>query len=243
MDLCWLLLTVLTVTAFGHSSHMRNIMSPNAYAEHAAGMSRSTAAEGSPQDCTMRRLALEYSNHLQPIDSPHVAVYDALQLSALCGDQRPIEAQHRSLPLPSPATGAIHVAPDGNDQNDGTLNALLATVHEALSRVRGSYGPPDPTIVLREGTHLLTQTLTLTPADSGLTIQSHPGELDVLSGGRPLPTNVEWKKLNNQTGNIWLTVLPEAFGEVEALHALQSNHSTWADVANDTCQAPEQEPG
>ncbi|WP_244439350.1 hypothetical protein [Azospirillum baldaniorum] len=92
-------------------------------------------------------------------------------------------------PTPSVAAEpAIHVSPQGDDRwsgrvaastpdgRDGPVATLARAVEEA--RKRGLH-----LILLRGGTHRLTDTVTLGPEDSGLRIAAFPGETPVLSGG------------------------------------------------------------
>ena len=88
----------------------------------------------------------------------------------------------------------LWVSPDGNDEAEGTKEAPLATLQQALLNVRqmrqtaeeGTLG--EMHIVLRGGTYRLTSTLTLTAEDSGTPtsptiIEAAEGERPVLSGG------------------------------------------------------------
>jgi hypothetical protein len=76
------------------------------------------------------------------------------------------------------------VSPAGKDTNAGTKEAPLATVTRARDLARERKRPA--TIVLRGGTHLLTEPLLLKSEDSGLSIEAFPGEKPVLSAGRPV---------------------------------------------------------
>ena len=82
----------------------------------------------------------------------------------------------------------LYVSPAGRDTNPGTLQAPLATVHQALA-VRRKAGVDQPAVIrVRGGTYYLAEPLSLTPEDSGrpespLVIEAHPGETPVLSAG------------------------------------------------------------
>lgn len=83
------------------------------------------------------------------------------------------------------------VAPDGNDANPGTQELPFASPVKARDAIRmakqkGDKGPF--AVELRHGTYPLTETLTLTPEDSGtaeapIIWRSAPGEHAVISGG------------------------------------------------------------
>ena len=75
------------------------------------------------------------------------------------------------LILTAPAAAAtVYVAPSGNDQNDGSITAPLATPARALALA----GPGD-TVLLRAGSYAISQQLQI--RQTGLTLQSYPGEV------------------------------------------------------------------
>lgn len=95
----------------------------------------------------------------------------------------------------------LWISPDGNDEAEGTKEAPLATLQQALLNVRrmrqtaeeGTLG--EVHIVLRGGTYRLNSILTLTTEDSGTPtsptiIEAAEGERPVLSGG---VTVSEWQ--------------------------------------------------
>jgi hypothetical protein len=93
----------------------------------------------------------------------------------------------------SGATGAIYVAPDGDDANPGTQDRPLRTVAKArdLVRTRNGAMTADLTVYLRGGTYPLSSTLTFGTADSGtgghyVKYLAYPGERPLLTGGRPI---------------------------------------------------------
>ncbi len=85
----------------------------------------------------------------------------------------------------------IYVAPDGNDHGTGQMDAPFATVQAALdySRAkRGALGGGVPiSIILREGTYRMTESIHLDGRDDLLTIRAYDGEKVVFSGSRPIP--------------------------------------------------------
>ena len=156
--------------------------------------------------CEVYKLTHEFASIVQPklTATQSRAVYDALQLgSANCTKgYRAVPPPHSLNPDPAPRTvgyshaaGSIYVdAAKGSDSAAGTESAPLKTVEAALAKSR--HGSPSPaSIVLRGGTYYLKETIALTAADSGLTIESYSGETAELSGAHPL-TSLEWKSVN-----------------------------------------------
>src|SRR4051794_29214036 len=98
------------------------------------------------------------------------------------------------------AARAVFVAPTGNDANAGTpAEQPVRTLGKArdLARAAGA----GTTVVLAGGTYQLSQPITLTAADSGITWSAAPGARPVISGGRPV---TGWKK----SGNLWSAPVP-----------------------------------
>jgi hypothetical protein len=60
-------------------------------------------------------------------------------------------------------------------------------------------------VVLRGGTYIIAEPLVLTPANSGLTIEAHPGEQPVLSGGRRIEG---WRKERFNDREVWAADVP-----------------------------------
>lgn len=103
------------------------------------------------------------------------------------------------LPVPLPTTGVIVFADPAADDAlaDGSVGAPFGTLHAAVAAVRAARaaaGVTTPTaatpatIVLRSGTFYLRRTLDLTAADSFLTFQAHPDDVELtwISGGVPV---------------------------------------------------------
>ena len=108
----------------------------------------------------------------------------------------------------------FHVAPSGDDGNRGTEQKPFATLHRARDAARtlktehGSREPVD--IVVGGGTYVLSETLELTPLDSGtqeypITYRVVEGEAAVLSGGRRICG--PWR---TDDGVVWYSDVPEA---------------------------------
>jgi Bacterial Ig-like domain (group 3) len=110
------------------------------------------------------------------------------------------------------ATADYYVAPDGNDNNPGTLSQPFATFDKARQAAdtlfQNSSGRRSPIIVqFRGGTYFLSNTEAFTSADSGssnlnIVYQNYPGEVPLFSGGVQL---TQW---TNMGGNSWQAKLP-----------------------------------
>ena len=101
---------------------------------HANGDTR-----GKKTECEFRRLSYRAALHAQPHRAPLLTVFDALELSTMCGDRRPAEPSTSSMwPRTSPTpTRAVYVDPKlGKDTNAGTKRLPFATVHKALAATR-----------------------------------------------------------------------------------------------------------
>lgn len=117
-------------------------------------------------------------------------VFDALQLER-CGVAVPTAPPpRRELPLPATALFVDYI--QGSDEGIGTLSSPFKTVHRAVNASRATGGCK--AIVLRRGTHFLSATLELGPADAGLTIQRYGSEEVWLSGGVPLSDWTDLKR-------------------------------------------------
>ena len=85
------------------------------------------------------------------------------------------------------------------------MAAPFATIEKALAATRSGGSKNGNTIVLREGVYYASDTLALTPADSGLTIMAYDGEEVWLSGAKRLKT--KWVSgaadHPSASGNIW----------------------------------------
>ena len=129
-------------------------------------------------------------------------MWDALQMdekNCTAGSRAP--APRSELPEPAPRPVLQHAAASifvdaamGSDTAAGSKTAPLKTVEAAVAKARKAAGAPS-TIVLRGGTYYLKDTLALTAADSGLTVESYTGEVAELSGAHLL-TALDWKPVN-----------------------------------------------
>lgn len=143
-------------------------------------------------------------------------VHSALQLGPKCGvahNVAPRAAVHQHTALSDDCTGTcVYVDPTkGVDKgNSGSIDSPFKTIAAGVAAARKATAPPAATVVLRAGTHWLSQTLVLTPADSGLTLRSYSGESVTISGGVPL-SFLDWKPHDQTAGrNIWVADMTKA---------------------------------
>jgi hypothetical protein len=120
-------------------------------------------------------------------------------------DARPEGARVRWAPLPAAGAAAFYVdANSGADSNSGAVDAPFRTVARGVAAARGG-----GTVVLRAGTFYMGAaglgTISLTSADSGLTVMAYPNETVWVSGAAQL--NLTWApfRVNASTGeNVWV---------------------------------------
>ena len=127
------------------------------------------------------------------------------------------------------------VSPNGNDTWSGTLShptcrgtngpfATIATAQRAVREHKKRWGFHNPVrIVLRGGTYFLKSPLVLKPADSGkprkgpltrsvddpacsVIYAAYPGEMPILSGGRPI---TGWREGTINGKDVWVASIPE----------------------------------
>ncbi|MFC5409789.1 hypothetical protein ACFPMF_10750 [Larkinella bovis] len=118
----------------------------------------------------------------------------------------------------------FYVSPTGSDRNAGTLSRPFASLEKALDAAGASTKPTE--IILREGTHLVHKSLTITR--SNLHIKAHPNEHPVISGGKTIQSN--WEKVE---GTRWKTQVPDYFRQLfvndsRAIRARFPNAGKWA---------------
>eukprot|EP01062_Namystynia_karyoxenos_P011319 TRINITY_DN14045_c0_g1_i2.p1 TRINITY_DN14045_c0_g1~~TRINITY_DN14045_c0_g1_i2.p1 ORF type:complete len:875 (+),score=181.70 TRINITY_DN14045_c0_g1_i2:105-2627(+) len=147
-------------------------------------------------ECAVHLYALEFASERIP-KSELGFVHDALNLD-LCpsGVRRNARAllsrggrAVHPAPVAPPTAAVFYVAPGGSDSAAGSLTTPFATLHRAVDAVR--QGGAGGYVYVRGGKYYFNSTLTLTPADKGLTIIAYNGERVVLSGGRRL-TGAQW---------------------------------------------------
>lgn len=105
-----------------------------------------------------------------------------------------------------------YVAPDGNDQNPGTMERPFATVNRArlaVGKAKQDGMTRDVTVLIRGGRYLLTEPMRFGWQDSGtkehaITYAAFPGERPIFSGG------VRIKNWTRGKGGTWTARMPEA---------------------------------
>ncbi len=93
----------------------------------------------------------------------------------------PVEVQQPATPAAPPSGPAFYVAPNGSDNNPGTIDRPFATLEAARNAMRDN--PNIDTTYIREGTYHLDETLRLDGRDNGVSFEAYPGEKPVISGG------------------------------------------------------------
>jgi len=123
-----------------------------------------------------------------------------------------------------PGATTIYVAPDGDDDNEGTEERPLLTFLGARNKVRTLLGGAENIVVyFREGTYTFDQTVILGPEDSGsadqqITYAAYPGETPIFSS---LVQVTDWSDYDD---NILWANLPAEIGHVRYLH---DESETW----------------
>ncbi len=122
-----------------------------------------------------------------------------------------------SEPAVSQDSFSIFIAPNGNDNNKGTLTEPFATLHRARNTVRKAKeaGATSITVYLREGVYYLSSPIVITEEDSGssdvqITYKAYPDERPVISGGFML--NLKWRAYKN---GIMMAKVPEQIDEID----------------------------
>ena len=174
-----------------------------------------TACAAAPSDleCGYKKLAYAQALKMQPW-ADHKAVYEAMSLQE-CGVKFTL---HYTQTLPSTAADVLVNGGDsfyvcgaaGDDmRGDGSEASPFRTVHRAVAASRAartlSSSSKPKNIILKKGNHYLglNGTITLGPADSGLSITSAAdADGDAwLSGGVQL-SGLKWKK-SDAAPNAW----------------------------------------
>ena len=106
----------------------------------------------------------------------------------------------------------------GSDDNDGRIASPFKTLLKAMQAAR-RWGNPS-TIVLRNGTHYVNETIQFTADDSGLVIQNYPGETPILNAGALL--DVTWQPYGLSSECAYLAIVFQDF----LVFDLASFHST-----------------
>ena len=123
--------------------------------------------------------------------------------------------------VPSEAASTFYVdANKGSDTNSGTMDSPFKTIGKAVTAARAA--GQSSTIVLREGTFYLTETIELGMQDKGLTIQNYQTEKVWISGGKVITP--KWDKYDvdsSKKTNIYKADLSSQ--EIETIPGLRVN--------------------
>ncbi|CAE8664940.1 unnamed protein product, partial [Polarella glacialis] len=169
-------------------------------------------------DCGMRQLAYDYGRQLLPRLGKFESLWYALGLTS-DGSEGGCKGGWGTVDPPPfvseelLAESLIFVDPvSGHDHASGSKEEPVRSIQLALDRA-----PRGGTVVLRQGTHFLTDTLRLSAEHSGVTITNHPGELPVVSGGKKLAVN--WKPAKGPRGDdIYVADIQGQVEDVPGLH-------------------------
>lgn len=190
-------LTVTVAVALGTLSTGKYIVGPGAH-------------YGEPFDCAVREYAYEYAQHLQGWRGADKMreVFGSLELATLCNvtfDTHALPPTPKAHVGVLPTAGAVAYVAAHGTVVDGvpSLNdsgTPFQSVHHAVQAIRAeraslglAAAEAPATIVLRRGTHYMTNTLELTPEDSHIKFMNYPGEPTAMSGAKPLRTT--WKEV------------------------------------------------
>ena len=219
---------------------------------------RNKAGEFDPIfDCAWRVYALSYATQIQPwlTTSQLSGINDALSITSLncnTSEADKILAEHKPILKSSTSVtlslSSISIYVDylnGNDENSGTIDQPLKTIFASVLLARSQRGQSGSTIpisiILRSGTHVLNNTINLTPNDSYTTFVAFPGESPIVTGAQPLPKLV-WTPFNvtNSSKSFWGPVLNNTnavYGECPSSSVPDKGvMNSWQDCQS-SCQA------
>lgn len=114
----------------------------------------------------------------------------------------------QSSQTPSQEYSPLYVSTKGNDTNPGSLEKPLKTIQTAIHKTKRMAA----TIHVKGGHYTITETIRITPEDSGLRIAAHNHEPVIVSSGVPVEN---WTRVTHPrpaTGRprmVWKALLPE----------------------------------
>lgn len=116
-----------------------------------------------------------------------------------------------SLATQAHAEIVLHVAPNGNDEADGSASKPLKTLHAAQKILRERFAAGEPgsaRVELANGVYQLSEPLVLSAEDSGESATSRveyvaPGGKAILSAGLPI---IGWQRKDNR----WVAKVPDS---------------------------------
>lgn len=164
-------------------------------------------------DCGVRQNAWKFGRQLLPRRGSFKTLFDALQLGNGCGLPEPLDEDTwipPYFPTPTNKSSCIFVdAKNGNDgSGTGSQNAPYRSISKAVSQSTLLKPAVDGiTILIREGSYYLTETILLRPEHSHLTVQNFEGEKVIVYGGVPLHIPKSAWKLYNVVHNTWVADL------------------------------------
>ena len=158
-----------------------------------------------PLDCALRAAAHAYAQALQ--GGPQAGLFAALNLSAYCGATPPPALPAPPPPPPILLAGAPVFYLDalhGSDAAPGTPALPFASLPRGLAACRAARSLNCTLLLLDSAPFVLREALSLTPADSGLTLGAAPGAAPVLTGAAPVAAAWAPLDVDATTGhNIW----------------------------------------
>ena len=120
---------------------------------------------------------------------------------------------------------SIHVChTSGDDSNDGSLDHPVKSIQLAADLAASA--TEKTAVVLRDGTHYIADTITLTSKHSNLNFMSFPGESATVSGGTALKTT--WKKATGMANASMNVYVADISGQVADVPGLQMTDSAGA---------------
>jgi hypothetical protein len=151
-------------------------------------------------------------------------------------------AASSAMGLDTESAADFFVAPDGRDDDAGTVDAPFATLARARDAVRKKIAAglqDDVTVMIRGGTYELSEPLVFGAEDSGskehaVTYAACPGERVVISGGRQI---ADWRK---GAGGTWTATVSAVQEDVACFRHLFVNgqRATRARIPNARSENP-----
>eukprot|EP01084_Bolivina_argentea_P221547 375200_1 len=192
-------------------------------------------------DCSMRSLALEFAQYIQPhlSEDQLQEISDALNgspenkncnisINTLPIQNRPkhkhrLPSQWNDTTFNTMNVDTFYVDPiKGNDHHNGNINQPFLTISMALNtirRIRNNQTHQNKwyRIALRKGKHYLKNTIHFDYKDSFLIITNYDNEFAEISGSVPLK-NLNWSKYKNKNNyNIYQTYIPSNISYFDGL--------------------------
>jgi len=183
----------------------------------------------------MRKTAYAYGKQLVPSQGKFESLYYALDLNDPSCQGEMVE-EKTALPIKDERlnpvfdiqyeeASSIHVChTSGDDSNDGSLDHPVKSIQLAADLAASA--TEKTAVVLRDGTHYIADTITLTSKHSNLNFMSFPGESATVSGGTALKTT--WKKATGMANASMNVYVADISGQVADVPGLQMTDSAGA---------------